>query len=802
MKAQNTLFAALLFLCLSTGLGARTLSIGNADFRSDVVFSGHRIADVTFVESGGVQLSRNGAAPVFEFCLNGEILRSSDPVWNYVGLTRQELSNGGVIVSYAFRGRARWKGLEVVWDREFFPTGVFVRERLRMRDLRARDGFRLTNCEGRNRLVFPRYAFASDGPVHAKEQRIADFREKRAFPEHHMFHPDSSLFDLGAVPQPVKGPFLILTAPDRKYVTSYEHASQDRVTWQSEKKPAANNAAAGASAGGNDASQGVEGEALALSDDDLWFIATEASLSDGTLLLSNYIRHGGYLDGEPLPSDGWYETVWSTLTILPRDADHNKAIGEYLYSRITDNAESRVADFYYNTWGMQRQSKTLYPVMNEERLKREMRLAAECGVTTFVLDDGWQEQFGHWTCNYDRIPCGLGTLAAYIDSLGMRPGVWLSLPGAAEDDSLVRAHPEWLIKDSAGKPIRAQWKHPVYDLVGPYYDCLLDQLKALTDEGIRFFKWDAMNLFSSTLPGLWHGDESYSARERADRYNYLLPFYVTKLMRELREYCPGVVVELDMTEPERCMMGLMVLQEGKYYFINNGASKYEDYSSYRTKSMRTVINKYASFVPQEVFTYAFYPHHGGPFFCGRYNITSALTAGHGIWGNLELTTPVIRSVAKDLFGKASLVLPHVAGNLVECYGEVGATPEIYVQRDSLSGYALLTAFSDEWVSERFVIGVDPSAVVGVLGYPFVLGPEGVELQLGLTTPPSDCISAFVIGGKGSGPQVYSCRGCLQALESDGGSLRVTAQSNCTVTVALSDGRLVTASIPAGETVAF
>ena len=802
---MRKLWVSLLLVLSVLPLAGRTLPVGNGDFRSAIVFRGHRFEGVSFTDlRSGRELAASDPVPLFELCIDGQVFTSADPVWSYAGHSSRTLTNGGVVTSFAFRGRGALKGLRMVWDREVFPEGAFVRERLRLTCEGGRT-HRLTDQDGKNHLVFPRYGFASEGPVRGKELRIGTFRPKRVFPDHHMFHPDSTLFDVGPAMQEVKGPFLVVSGLDLKLLTSYEHGSQDNAGALSVEKTGMSVPAAE----GNDGSQGVEGDMQALTDDDLWFISHFVSRSEGRLVLGGRIRHGGYLDGETIPSggildcegprSGWYETVWSTLSILPPDADENAAIADYLLNRITENRTSRIADFYYNTWGMQRASANLYSVMNEARLREEMRLAADCGARTFVIDDGWHETFGHWVCNPVRIPCGLRPLCAYMDSLGLRPGIWLSLPGAGAKTERYLAHPEWVVRDAQGKPVLAQWKNPVFDLVGPCYDALLDDLKALCDEGIRFFKWDAMNTLSSTLPGLDHGDASYSGRERADRYNYLLPFYVTALMRELRAYCPDVVIEIDLTEPERCLVGLQVLQEGKYYFINNGASKYNDYSGYRTRSVRSVIHDYAFLMPQELFTYAVYPHDAKGSMV--YNATTALTAGHGIWGDLTLMTPEQRAVVKGLFDKALQVLPFLRGARVEVFGELGGTSEIYLQRQPERGWALLTAFGSGSVSCPFTISVRPSEVLGVLGHPFQLGPDGVELTLSFSNP-DDCASVFVLGGKGSSPQVYASTGSLESIEPDDDGLLICAATDAEVTVAMPDGRLVTHFLPAGATFRF
>ena len=777
----------------SCGQTSRRLEVANDEFSSSLILDGCRISGAGFVDlRTGDTLTPVAQKPLFEFCIDGKIVTSSDPFWRYKRTDVRELNNGGSVFSYTFTGRGPMSGLTFVWEREIFGKDAFLRERML---LKSSKDHRFTNLAGANHFVFPRYSFIADGDVDARELRIATFRPSRSFPDHHMFHPDSVDFSIGNEEVQVKGPFLTLDVGSYKLLTSYEHASQDN-SWMKpmERKEAL---------GDNDASQGVEGDLVHVGDNDLWFVATIAALDGGSLNVGQSIRRGGYLDGERIPSDSWYETVWSTISILPDGSDVNVAIGDYLFNKITENKESRVADFYYNTWGMQRNQRkdSLYLVMNEQRLREEIMYAHECGVNTFVFDDGWAETFGHWVDNPVRLPGGLKPLVALLDSLGMRTGAWLSLAGAGKETERTKEHPEWLVRDKKGKPIAGQWKNPVYDLVGDVHNAILADLKALTDEGVRFFKWDSINTFSSSLCGQGHGDESNPVKERIDRYNYLLPFVVTQMMRELREYCPDVVIEIDLTEPERALMGLQILQEGKYYFINNGASRYNDYSAYRTRSVRSTINEYADFIPQELFTYAYYPHDMEPDLALEYNATSALSAGHGIWGNLALMTPEQRKRVKSLFDKAMLVLPEVSGRLVERNGRIDDSPEIYLQRNPKSGYALLTVFGPEPLKQNVDVEVAPEQVLGVLGSPFSIGGNGVSIPLAMAGTPA-CASAFIIGNAGGGARVLSSTGKLESVSCTGGVLTVEAASASDICVRKADGKVQDVHLEAGERRSF
>ena len=183
-------------------------------------------------------------------------------------------------------------------------------------------------------------------------------------------------------------------------------------------------------------------------------------------------------------------------------------------------------------------------------------------------------------------------------------------------------------------------------------------------------------------------------------------------MRELRAYCPDVVIEIDLTEPERALIGLMPLQEGKFFWMNNGASGYGDYSAFRTKSMRNSVNATARLLPPEVLTYAVYPHNKSPYGAQRYNLNTALQAGHGFWGNLATTSSSDRRYVRSAVEKARRVLRHVAGRPLRVEGRIGSSPETYLQTAPERGYALFTAFSGAPAECTRHIALDVGQVLG------------------------------------------------------------------------------------------
>jgi alpha-galactosidase len=70
----------------------------------------------------------------------------------------------------------------------------------------------------------------------------------------------------------------------------------------------------------------------------------------------------------------------------------------------------------------------------------------------FIIDDGWQSNYGDWMIDKEKFPNGLKPVFDYIKSLGMKPGIWVSVGSAASTSKVYKAHPEWFVQDINGAP--------------------------------------------------------------------------------------------------------------------------------------------------------------------------------------------------------------------------------------------------------------------------------------------------------------------------------------------------------------
>lgn len=87
-----------------------------------------------------------------------------------------------------------------------------------------------------------------------------------------------------------------------------------------------------------------------------------------------------------------------------------------------------------------------------DKLLAIARKAGEIGVELMVLDDGWfgarkddRAGLGDWVVNERKLPGGLTRLAAGVEALGMRFGLWFEPEMVNPDSDLHRAHPDWCL---------------------------------------------------------------------------------------------------------------------------------------------------------------------------------------------------------------------------------------------------------------------------------------------------------------------------------------------------------------------
>ena len=142
-----------------------------------------------------------------------------------------------------------------------------------------------------------------------------------------------------------------------------------------------------------------------------------------------------------------------------------------------------------------------YQEINQEEVKRNAAWIAEnlkdYGAVYVQIDDGWQGT-GHglgenrdWTTIDKRFSGGMDTLAAYIRSLGLKPGIWLAPHGQSNETVLRNNHGVFLLKPD-GTSASSTWEGKF--LIDPStpesQKYLKDLFTTLSKWGYEYFKID------------------------------------------------------------------------------------------------------------------------------------------------------------------------------------------------------------------------------------------------------------------------------------------------------------------------
>ncbi len=138
--------------------------------------------------------------------------------------------------------------------------------------------------------------------------------------------------------------------------------------------------------------------------------------------------------------------------------------------------------------------------ISEETVARVSRVFAEklrdYGYEHIQIDDGFQSSNGgrpeNWLTTNDRFPSGLAALAETIRKEGLKPGLWVNVHMG--DESLVREHPQWFVREADGAPRKGPWidygldatnAEAVDTVVRPLY-------RALKEQGWDYVKIDTL----------------------------------------------------------------------------------------------------------------------------------------------------------------------------------------------------------------------------------------------------------------------------------------------------------------------
>lgn len=197
----------------------------------------------------------------------------------------------------------------------------------------------------------------------------------------------------------------------------------------------------------------------------------------------------------------------------------------------------RTRSVIYNSW-----EATVFHVDAASQLKLA-RIAAELGVETFVVDDGWfvgrgddRGGLGDWTPDPAKFPGGFASFVDDVRALGLAFGLWVEPEMVSPRSVLYAEHPDWVYRID-GRPLTTIRNQLLLDLgradVADFVHRTLDGL--LSRYRIGYLKWDFNR--PRTEPG-----RPGTARDRLDLDGaHVANLY--RILEVLRRDHPDVTVE-------------------------------------------------------------------------------------------------------------------------------------------------------------------------------------------------------------------------------------------------------------------
>jgi alpha-galactosidase len=232
-----------------------------------------------------------------------------------------------------------------------------------------------------------------------------------------------------------------------------------------------------------------------------WVGAVE--LADDDILLLGALDLSGRVELDSTTLNAFYEDNHESQWLLIRGREDEvfakyASMLEYKFGKSRFENAPRVWCSWYS----------LYKWINEHIIENALHALGDMPFDVFQLDDGWQITHGDWEPS-KKFRFGMEALANQIKATGRTAGLWLAPFMVTKLSSIFREHPDWLLRDTQGKPVPVglTWEGVPYalDTTHPAVLEWLDKLiRKIRDWGYDYLKLDF--LYAGAVPGKRHQD--------------------------------------------------------------------------------------------------------------------------------------------------------------------------------------------------------------------------------------------------------------------------------------------------------
>lgn len=199
---------------------------------------------------------------------------------------------------------------------------------------------------------------------------------------------------------------------------------------------------------------------------------------------------------------------------------------------------------FYNTW------RPFYTNINDTLVTQLADGLEGTGTDLFIMDAGWENNYGDWEAHPTRFPNGLKPITDHIRKRGMKAGLWMGLASVDKNSKLYKEHPEWAIYDKNGEPayLHEEMKGRVtMSLASGYYDYILEKIKRhVRENDLAYIKLDlAIANSAYVLDYSKKGDYKSEGKAHKDRESSYFAIYekALRLFDDLHKAFPNLLVD-------------------------------------------------------------------------------------------------------------------------------------------------------------------------------------------------------------------------------------------------------------------
>ncbi len=211
---------------------------------------------------------------------------------------------------------------------------------------------------------------------------------------------------------------------------------------------------------------------------------------------------------------------------------------DYQRKTTLNKFTNNVMPMLYNAW------TTFAFNIDQELLFQQAKRCADIGIELFMIDDGWfgnrnddKSSLGDWYPSPEKFPNGLKPVVDYVNSLGMKFGIWIEPEMVSRNSKLYKEHPDWVMnyptrqREEQRNQLTLNFaREDVYQFTENWIDKLLGSCN------IEFLKFDMNRFFSQAG---WPEEET--DKQKSIWIKYVNNFY--RLMEFINKKYPNVLIE-------------------------------------------------------------------------------------------------------------------------------------------------------------------------------------------------------------------------------------------------------------------